>query len=69
MHTLIRAPGQAPTLAQAVGRDRKGLLSPLIYAVGIPVALVAPPVAFVLYCLVVAIWIIPDLRIERALAG
>ena len=67
VHSLIRAPGQTSTLAEAVGSDRKGMVSPLIYAVAIPVALIAPPIAFVMYATVLAIWIVPDLRIERAL--
>ena len=44
------------------------MISPLLYVVAIPIALVAPPIALVLYGTVVALWIIPDLRIERALA-
>ena len=43
------------------------MISPLIYAVAIPVALIAPPIASILYATVLAIWIVPDLRIERAL--
>jgi uncharacterized membrane protein len=68
VRALIRAAGQTPTLAQAVGSDRKGMISPLLYAVAIPIALVAPAIAFLLYATVVSLWIIPDLRIERALA-
>jgi uncharacterized membrane protein len=68
VHALIRARGQDPTLAAAIGSDRKGLISPLIYAIAIPVALIAPAIAFILFGVVIAIWIIPDLRIERALA-
>jgi TMEM175 potassium channel family protein len=68
VHALIRTAGQAPTLARAVGSDRKGMVSPMLYAVAIPVALVVPALAVLLYATVVAIWIVPDLRIERALA-
>ena len=68
VRTLIRAAGQTSTLARAVGSDWKGMISPLLYVVAIPIALVAPPIALVLYGTVVALWIIPDLRIERALA-
>jgi uncharacterized membrane protein len=56
------------TLAEAIGRDRKGKLSPLTYALAIPVAFVAPLVSFALYVLVALIWIVPDTRIERRLA-
>ncbi len=68
VHALIHARGQTPTLARAVGTDRKGMVSPLLYTVAIPVALVAPAIAILLFATVVAIWIVPDLRIERALA-
>jgi TMEM175 potassium channel family protein len=68
VHTLIRAAGQTPTLARAIGSDRKGLISPALYAVAIPIALFVPAIAFLLYAVVVSVWIIPDLRIERALA-
>jgi len=68
VHALIRARGQAPTLARAVGSDRKGRISPALYVVAIPVALFLPAVAVLLYATVVSIWIVPDLRIERALA-
>ncbi len=68
VHALIRARGQTRTLAQAVGTDRKGMISPLLYAAAIPIALVAPAIAVLLFATVVALWIVPDLRIERALA-
>jgi uncharacterized membrane protein len=65
VQALRRAPGQTDTLATALGNDRKGWISPLIYAVGIPIALIAPLVSFALYWLVAAMWIVPDPRIER----
>jgi len=67
VRALIRVDGQAPTLAAAVGRDTKGKISPLLYAVAVPIALVAPAVALAIYVGVVVMWIIPDRRMERAL--
>ena len=68
VQVLLRAqPDDAP-LATAIGRDAKGKLSPVLYAVAIPVALVAPLVAFAVYVFVALIWIVPDTRIERTLA-
>ena len=67
LRALIAAPGQAPALAVAVGKDRKGRASIALYVVAIPVALVAPLVALGLVVAVAAIWFIPDRRIERAL--
>ncbi|HEX2748857.1 MAG TPA: TMEM175 family protein [Verrucomicrobiales bacterium] len=54
-------------LAAAIGRDRKGKLSLLIYAVAIGVAFVQPWIAGALYGTAALIWLIPDRRIARAL--
>lgn len=62
---LIRFHGRDSTLAIAVGKDRKGVLSILIYAVAIPLAFFNHWVAFGFYVLVALIWLIPDRRIER----
>jgi uncharacterized membrane protein len=56
------------TLAAAVGRDLKGVASVVLYAVAIPLALRRPLLACLLYVVVVILWLIPDRRIERALA-
>ena len=68
VQALLRAqPDDAP-LAAAIGRDAKGKLSPVLYAVAIPIAIVAPLVAFGIYVFVALVWIVPDTRIERTLA-
>jgi uncharacterized membrane protein len=63
--TLVAHHGQDSALAIAMGKDLKGKISLLIYAVGIGVAFVQPWAAFMLYILVAIIWLIPDRRIER----
>lgn len=68
VRALIAREGRDSVLAQAVGSDRKGKISPLLYAVAIPIALVAPWVSFGIYVLVAMIWFVPDLRIERRIA-
>ena len=68
VRVLIRVQPPEARLAEAIGSDTKGKISPLIYAVGIPVALVAPWISFVLYAVVALIWIVPDQRIERTIA-
>jgi uncharacterized membrane protein len=65
VRALIAAPGQVETLADAIGNDRKGKASPILYGIAIPIALVAPVLSFAIYVLVAAIWIVPDPRIER----
>jgi uncharacterized membrane protein len=66
VRALIRVPDQTATLAIAVGRDVKGKISPLLFAMAIPMALVAPVVALAIYVVVVILWIVPDRRMERA---
>jgi hypothetical protein len=55
-----------PTREQ--GPPCKGVLSPIVLAIAIPIAFLAPLVSLALYATVVAMWIVPDLRIERTLA-
>ncbi|MES1239555.1 MAG: TMEM175 family protein, partial [Chloroflexota bacterium] len=69
VRALIRAPGQSPTIAEALAGDRKGALSPFVYGAAIVLASVAPLVSLLLYMVVAAIWIVPDPRIERRIAG
>jgi uncharacterized membrane protein len=67
--TLIALHGRDSALATAVGRDFKGKISALIYAVAIPIALLDAWVALALYVLVAIMWLIPDRRIEKTLAS
>lgn len=66
--TIIAEEGETSVLAMAIGRDLKGKLSPLLYAIAIPSAFVHQWISAGLYVLVALIWLIPDRRIERALA-
>jgi len=63
---ILLSQGPQSRLAAALGRDLKGKLSPLLYAVAIPSAFASRWVADSLYVLVALIWLIPDRRIERA---
>ena len=64
---ILRKLGPASLLAVAVGRDLKGKLSPVFYAVAIPSAFIRPWIAGALYVTVALIWLVPDPRIERRL--
>jgi uncharacterized membrane protein len=68
-HSLIGLHGKNSTLAEAFGRDWKGILSVLIYAAGIGVSIMNPWLGFAMYALVAVIWFIPDKRIEKKMAG
>ena len=65
---ILRAEGPQSVLAAALGRDLKGKLSPFLYVLAIGAAFLHPAIADALYLLVALIWLIPDPRIERALA-
>jgi hypothetical protein len=54
-------------LAQALGRDLKGWISPALYVAGILSAFIHPYIACAIYALVALMWFIPDRRIERML--
>jgi uncharacterized membrane protein len=62
---IIRAQGRESTFAQALGRDLKGKISPVLYLAGVVMAFVDPRIAGALYLLVALMWLIPDRRIER----
>jgi uncharacterized membrane protein len=66
---LVHHHGKDSELAAAVGTDRKGQLSLVIYAVAIAVSFRSPQVSCGLYVLVAVIWLIPDRRIEAVLSG
>jgi len=65
---ILRREGQASTLAKALGRDIKGKISPFLYVAAIALSFVDPLIAGVIYVSVAVMWLIPDKRIERALA-
>jgi uncharacterized membrane protein len=57
--------GPTSRLRQAVGRDVKGKLSPILYVVGILLALVNRWVGYSVYVVVALMWLVPDRRLER----
>jgi uncharacterized membrane protein len=66
---ILHRHGRTSLLAQAIGRDIKGKLSPIFYAAGIAFAFVMPWISIALYVLVAAMWLVPDPRIARAVRG
>ena len=69
VRTLIVVHGSESPLGAAVGRDVKGKVSILIYAVAIGVSFLSPFIAWALYVAVALIWLVPDRRIEKTLAS
>jgi uncharacterized membrane protein len=65
---IIKNQGPHSILATAVGRDRKGKLSMVLYCAAILLSFIHPWISNGIFVLVAAIWFIPDRRIERTLA-
>ena len=65
---ICRAPG-GNRLRQAIGRDLKGKVSPLIYVTGVLLAFVQPYLAVACYVAVAVMWLVPDRRMERFVAA
>ena len=64
---IIAAQGRDSILLKAVGRDWKGKVSPLLYAIAIPLAFWSQWLSVALYVLVAVMWLVPDRRIEKVL--
>jgi uncharacterized membrane protein len=66
-HCLADVHGKDSTLAKALGKDWKGIISVVLYLAGVGLAFINTWLGFSMYVLVAAIWFIPDRRIERYL--
>lgn len=67
--TILRAEGDTGVLREALGRDLKGKLSPVLYVAGIGSTLwVDVWLGLVFYTAVAAIWLVPDRRMESFVA-
>jgi uncharacterized membrane protein len=63
-HTLVAEQGPNSRLAHALGRDRKGKVSVVLWALGIGFSFVNPWLAIAIYVGVAMMWLVPDRRIE-----
>ena len=64
---LIALHGRDSVLATALGRDFKGKVSIVFYAMAIPLSFLSSWLACALYVLVAIMWLVPDRRIEKTL--
>jgi uncharacterized membrane protein len=64
---IIASQGADSLLKKAVGRNWKGKLSPVLYAIGTAAAFRSAGLAQILYLLVALLWFVPDRRIEHVL--
>jgi uncharacterized membrane protein len=61
---IIAVNGRDSRLALALGDDRKGKLSIILYVSAIALAFVRPWIAIAVYVTVAVMWLVPDTRIE-----
>jgi uncharacterized membrane protein len=66
---IIAAEGPGSRLARATRHDIKGRISPVLYLIAIGAAFVRPWIAGIIYVAMALVWLVPDRRIERTLAG
>ena len=64
-HTLLQLHGKNSTLAKALGKDHKGIISVIIYIIAVPLAFLNSWISLTMYAMVSAMWLIPDRRIEK----
>ncbi len=65
--TIIANQGPGSKLKEAIGDDRKGWVSLILYVFGIPLAFFNQWISDGIYVAVALIWLVPDRRIERVL--
>jgi uncharacterized membrane protein len=65
--TIVAQHGRESKLAIALGRDFKGKISPVLYAIAIPLSFFRAWIAGAIYVVVALTWLIPDRRLARVL--
>ncbi|HEY6089169.1 MAG TPA: TMEM175 family protein [Gemmatimonadaceae bacterium] len=63
--TIIRSQGEHSKLKAAVGADKKGVISVILYLIAVPLAFVNQLLSDAIYVLVALMWLVPDRRIEN----
>lgn len=63
--TIVRTQGTHSQLADALGADIKGKISPVLYLAAVPLAFVNRWIAVAIYVIVALMWLVPDRRVAR----
>ncbi|GAB2909533.1 TMEM175 family protein [Paralcaligenes sp. KSB-10] len=66
---IVRSQGADSPLAHAVGADKKGKISPVLYLLGIGSSFVSSWLAGAFYIGAACMWLIPDRRVEREIVA
>jgi uncharacterized membrane protein len=61
---IVAYHGKTSPIGMAIGKDMKGIISIVLYVLGMALSLVLPYVSLLVYSTVAALWLIPDRRIE-----
>jgi uncharacterized membrane protein len=64
-HSLRALHGQDSEFTKALGNDRKGKISVLLYVIGIIFCFIHPWIGFAFYAMVAIMWFVPDRRFEN----
>lgn len=62
---VVKNEGKNSTVEKAIGNDRKGNVSIVLYILGVGASFIYPILAISIYVLVAVMWFIPDKRIEN----
>ncbi|MGA2969460.1 MAG: TMEM175 family protein [Acidimicrobiales bacterium] len=65
MRSILRANAEDDAIRTAIGKNTKGMISPVIYVIGVALAFVTPYLAYGCYAAVSLMWIIPDRRLAK----
>jgi uncharacterized membrane protein len=65
VRAILRANRDDAAIAAAVGKDIKGIVSPVLFIAGLGLAFVSPYLAYACYAAVSLLWFIPDRRLTR----
>ena len=63
--TIVSVQGKDSVLSLAIGKDLKGLVSIVAYALAIPFAFIHKEISLLLILAIAVLWLVPDRRIER----
>ncbi len=64
---IIAINGKNSTLSKGIGKDLKGKVSIILYAVAIAVSFIFSWISAAIYLIVAIMWLIPDKRIEKVI--
>jgi uncharacterized membrane protein len=66
VRAILRANSDDAGIAAAVGKDIKGIISPIVFVTGLGLAFVSPYLAYACYAAVSLLWFIPDRRLTSS---